>query len=491
MLNSFGKISKDNKPTLIKQVLLITLFSVLIVFFAQSFFNVYRSYAKGEKEIVTKTNEIVGTIQRSLSDAVWELDKDTIENVLSVLVANPNVLRAEFSNNEFKIMKNSIESDSDWITLNFPVTHLDNSKKRIDLGNLKLTLTKDNFHKRLKVSLFYSLIEDLIHFIVVGICIVWLLNKKIIMPMSKIKAMNDRFTKEHLSPFIIENEQTLYRNSLTELERLELDIHRLQQNFLQAFREQKLSEEARYEAEVKLLKEEQNRAMSQRLETIGQITAQVSHDFANLIMIISNKSKLLQKNLTEETHLKDLDIITKTAVKAQSLSKKLLSLTRMQKDEYSLLDPFQLIFEMEDLIKMSIGRNIDFQLTTSEEQYFVLINRSAFENAILNLCVNARDAMPDGGKLSILLKSSIIHDDQFVSISICDSGTGIPAEIRERIFDPFFTTKDVGKGTGLGLAQVLEFVKKSNGILNLDSNENGTCFEINLPKKAIENKIVA
>lgn len=251
---------------------------------------------------------------------------------------------------------------------------------------------------------------------------------------------------------------------------------------------QKKAKEAQLEVELQLEKERQKLLLTQRLDTIGQITAQVAHDFGNLIMIINGKTKMLDNHLTDEADLKQTAAIRKATSRAHSLIQKILSMTRAQVSEPVLLDPFSSLLEIQDLLKISIGCDVCLSIESDVDHKMIFVEPSSYENIMINLCVNARDAMPGGGKILIAFKNIIKNQQSFVAISVKDTGLGIPEDIQDKIFDPFFTTKAVGKGTGLGLSQVHDFVKNVGGSLELTSSNEGTCFTLYLPNKA-EQKI--
>jgi signal transduction histidine kinase len=172
--------------------------------------------------------------------------------------------------------------------------------------------------------------------------------------------------------------------------------------------------------------------------------------------------------------------------RAQELTTKLLRMTRYQDNEKLCFEPFQNLSEIEDLLQTAVGKGIVLKINTEKNTQMIEANPSSFENAIINLCVNARDAMPDGGEIQIDVRLHHRFDNNYIAISVKDTGTGIPKEIQEKIFEPFFTTKESGKGSGLGLAQVQEFLKEIGGWLELDSNEKGTCFTLYFPEKLLE-----
>ena len=471
-----------NSP-LVRQVIFIAFMATCGVFAVFSAFQAYSTYSEGQIEIVKQVNNLERTVENQLESSLWGMDKESVSQILKVVVSNPNISAARIVSSDLPLTEIKAGNTDNWITLDYPLIHFNQSNKQKDLGVLKLTLTKSKFLRDLEINLIYSLMQNFVRFIVISFCIVWLINKKIIDPVRKIQLMTKQFNEDHLSPILGTKMTTNVDSTKSELDSLHNDIHLLQENFKKAFELQKKSEEARFEADMQLEKERQKLMLAQRLETIGQITAQVAHDFANLIMIINGKTKALDNRLTDEADLRHTEAIRKATTKASRLIKKILSMTRLQKAEPVLFDPFQSIIDMQDLLKISIGAEILLNVETDGASGMIHVEPSSFENVIINLCVNARDAMPAGGKIGIEVKNVIKNYQDFVSISVRDTGTGIPEEIQMKIFDPFFTTKGVGKGTGLGLSQVQDFVKNVGGSLELSSCSEGTCFTLYLPNK--------
>ncbi|HZL31914.1 MAG TPA: ATP-binding protein [Pseudolabrys sp.] len=233
---------------------------------------------------------------------------------------------------------------------------------------------------------------------------------------------------------------------------------------------------------------------SQRLEAMGQLTGGVAHDFNNLLMIISGSVQRLRGELTEQKHTRLLDMIATATQRGETLTRQLLTYSRRQMLTPQVIDLSQRLPLVRDLLTRSLGPNIDVTVDAPPGVCAVRVDSNELELAILNLAVNAKDAMPDGGTLSIRAKTVTLkgeageEDDEkltggFVAIRIADTGHGIPADVLSKVFDPFFTTKDIGKGTGLGLSQVYGFAKQSGGMATVSSSEGrGTAITIFLPR---------
>ena len=235
--------------------------------------------------------------------------------------------------------------------------------------------------------------------------------------------------------------------------------------------------------------------MAQKMEAIGRLSGGIAHDFNNLLGVIIGYSALLKRKLTESNALFDHALeIEKAGQRAASLTKQLLAFSRQQVLTPSVLNLNTLATDMEKMLPRLLGEDIEVRLVLDSELGQVKADQSQIEQVIMNLAVNARDAMPVGGKLRILTSNVELDrkyarshpgskTGHFVMLSVTDTGTGMDSETLAHIFEPFFTTKERGKGTGLGLATVYGVVKQSNGYIWVDSKlGEGTSFQVYLPR---------
>lgn len=240
--------------------------------------------------------------------------------------------------------------------------------------------------------------------------------------------------------------------------------------------------------------EEQLR-QSQRLESIGQLTGGVAHDFNNLLTVIIGNAELLVERTAGDPALNELaGTIAGTAQRGAELTQRLLAFARKQALDPRPTDVNRLIAGMDGLLRRALGEHVEIELTRGAGLWLAMVDQGQLENAILNLCLNARDAMPAGGKLTVGTANArldadyaALHGDvvpgQYVMIAISDTGPGIAPELLSRVFDPFFTTKDKAKGTGLGLAMVYGFAKQSGGHVKIYSEAGqGTTVRLYLPR---------
>ncbi|MEA2942625.1 MAG: two-component system, NtrC family, sensor kinase [Bradyrhizobium sp.] len=229
---------------------------------------------------------------------------------------------------------------------------------------------------------------------------------------------------------------------------------------------------------------------SQRLEALGQLTGGVAHDFNNLLMVVEGSAQRLKRRHHDPADLRSLDMIESAVRKGSSLTRQLLSFARRQSLSPKVVDLVDCIGKFREILRQSIPGDIEIDLKIPPRQIPVRIDPDEFEIALLNLTLNARDAMPDGGRITIAVKTTELDENSPASgmagkvavIAFSDTGSGIADDIRDRIFEPFFTTKKVDRGTGLGLSQVYGFVQQSKGAITVASQPGaGTTFELLLP----------
>ena len=245
-----------------------------------------------------------------------------------------------------------------------------------------------------------------------------------------------------------------------------------------------------------LRRSEEQLRQSQKMEAIGQLTGGIAHDFNNNLAVVIGGLSLLQRRLKRgETHDLERLIVgaTEGAQRAATLTQRLLAFSRQQPLSPESIDGNRLIAGMNDLLVRSLGEHIRIETVLAAGLWKTRADVSQLENAVLNLAVNARDAMPDGGRLTIETANAHIDDaysiehgigaGQYVMVAVTDTGVGMAPDVIERAFDPFFTTKAVGKGTGLGLSQVFGFVRQTGGHIKIYSEEKlGTTVKIYLPR---------
>ncbi|MHB1699415.1 MAG: PAS domain S-box protein [Acidobacteriaceae bacterium] len=252
--------------------------------------------------------------------------------------------------------------------------------------------------------------------------------------------------------------------------------------------ERKRSEALLQESEARLVQ-------SQKLESIGHLTGGIAHDFNNLLTVILGNSEMLAEELAENPRLLPLaEMIRVSGQRGAELTNRLLAFARKQALEPKLVCPGQIAQDMLAMLQRTLGENIRVEVFHDADLWPVFIDPGQLESAILNLCINARDSMPQGGHLLIEASNVVLDQSysesnldvlpgEYVMLAVSDTGTGIPPAILERVFDPFFTTKPKGKGTGLGLSMVYGFTKQSGGNVKIYSEEGvGTVVKLYMPR---------
>ena len=233
-----------------------------------------------------------------------------------------------------------------------------------------------------------------------------------------------------------------------------------------------------------------------KMETIGQLTGGIAHDFNNMLAIVIGSLDLAKRRLAKDKRRAEqsIDNALQGAERAAQLTARLLAFSRQQPLAPTAVDANKLVGGMAELLRRTIGESVRFEAVLAGGLWTAFADASQLENALVNLCVNARDAMPDGGHVTIETANTHLDEGyagqhaevapgQYVMLSVTDTGTGMPLDVIERAFDPFYTTKGVGKGTGLGLSQVYGFVKQSGGHVKIYSEPGiGTTIKIYLPR---------
>lgn len=237
---------------------------------------------------------------------------------------------------------------------------------------------------------------------------------------------------------------------------------------------------------------------SQKMESVGQLTGGIAHDFNNMLTVITGTIEILADAVKENPGLAAITkMISDAADRASQLTANLLAFARKQPLRPLEIEVNALVEEVVKLLSPTLGRQIEIRTTLSDQVWLALADPGQLTSALVNLAINARDAMPSGGELLFTTRNVSLDGNEgasgeleagdYVVIEVADSGAGIPAAIRDRIFDPFFSTKQLGTGTGLGLSMVFGFAKQSGGSVVVDSEEGkGACFRIYLPRAPAE-----
>ena len=249
---------------------------------------------------------------------------------------------------------------------------------------------------------------------------------------------------------------------------------------------------------------EEQLIQAQKMESVGQLTGGIAHDFNNMLTVITGTIEILAEAVRNQPHLaRIVTLISEAADRGSELTANLLAFARKQPLQPVEIDVNALVSEVGRLLAPTLGRQIEIRTALDADVWPALVDPGQLSSALVNLAINARDAMPDGGTLTFATSNITLDGrdaaasdtdrvDDYVVVEVTDTGTGIPEAIRDKIFDPFFSTKETGQGTGLGLSMVFGFAKQSGGNIEVDSEEGrGTTFRIYLPKADFEASLLA
>jgi two-component system cell cycle sensor histidine kinase/response regulator CckA len=235
---------------------------------------------------------------------------------------------------------------------------------------------------------------------------------------------------------------------------------------------------------------------NQRLESLGTLAGGIAHDLNNVLAPILMSIALLKLKVTDESGQRLLAMLEMNAERGAQLVRQVLAFGRGAEGDRVMVQPLHIAREIEQIVSDTFPKNVNFELLSERDPWTVTGDPTQLHQVLLNLCVNARDAMPNGGRITLRMENTVLDETyssmnhgskpgSYIVISVTDTGTGIPANIRDRIFEPFFTTKEIGKGTGLGLSTSLGIVQSHGGFINVSSDMGkGSTFKIFLPANA-------
>ena len=247
----------------------------------------------------------------------------------------------------------------------------------------------------------------------------------------------------------------------------------------------------RRESQLALEQAQQQLAQSQKMEALGQLTGGVAHDFNNLLMIVSGHAQSLLRRLSNPKNVRSLEAIRTAASRGEALTRQLLTFSRRQPMNPKTVCPSQIVEAFRDVLASSAPGNVELVIDIPPGVWPIAVDIPEFELSLVNLVVNARDAMPEGGTVTLSASNVGLAGEEtaehlagdFVALTVADTGGGIPPEVMPHVFEPFFTTKSVGKGTGLGMSQAYGFARQSGGAINAASEVGrGTQVTIYLPR---------
>ncbi len=497
--------------------------SVAIVFLVVvlSLYEVY----KVRKSLVNNLTIMSKMVAGQSTAAIVFNDRQNAQEILQTLVASPNIVYAAIlkKNGELFAEYKASRSESSEIDKLFQRYAYEFSFKHLsitvpvylDKEEIGYVYIRSNLNEFYKGLISQILIIVFISFIAMGIIylMITVLERNVATPIVKLAELMSRISKEKdytlRTPVISEDEIGIlskgFNEMLSEIEKRdkELGLYRLNLEDEVQKRTKELEEvnvrlQKEFSERLKM-EEEQMRLQlqliqAQKMELVGQLAGGIAHDFNNMLTAIVGSAELLRLSLDKEDSLKYyVELILKSSEKASNLVQQLLAFGRRQIMNPKPLNINNILKDVEALLSSLIGGNIYLKLSLPKEELIVYVDRVQIEQVLINLVTNAKDAMPEGGTLTIKV-DSVRMDEEFIKmygygavghyalISISDTGVGMDEYTKERIFEPFFTTKSTGKGTGLGLATVYGIIKQHNGYIDVYSEKDkGTTFKIYLP----------
>jgi signal transduction histidine kinase len=457
-------------------------------------FIVWYEAQSSKQEILEKVSEIAATASNPAADAIFYMNDRSGEIILTGLLSHDFIIEAKLYDDRGELFvdaasqyrpKKQQRALYRWtmrqlafpqhysITLNKP-----SAKERISFGRLELTLDSSSYYNNLITTttqlLFFYFLFSLTFSIIIYVSV----HRMITRPLA-------RFSNQIEQSLTVEED---LGQPVTGFDRRNDEIGELAQVYNRLIVGM---------AERKQLEEQLRQA--QKMDAVGQLTGGVAHDFNNVLAVILGNLGLAQSKLEAGSDLaKFLTPAVAATERGATLTHRLLAFARKQTLEVQDIDVGVLLDGMDDMLRRSLGEDIEIEVDKAAALWPCEVDPGQLEQALLNLAINARDAMPEGGRLILETSNTQLDESyaaehvevvpgDYVLLAVSDSGSGMTPEIQEQIFDPFFTTKEVGKGTGLGLSMVFGFVKQSGGHIAVYSEPGeGTTFKLYLPRSGAE-----
>lgn len=412
---------------------------------------------------------------RSGSQDLRTVGNETTKEIISRLVKNPSPLRFDRSTAlEFwaPILSTVAYASEEELTLGLPA-----KESRRTIGFAKIVMDKNSLHKRLRRLLAESVIIG-VAFFLIGCFFAYLVAKRIARPLNRLtEGVHAIGTGVSVEPIQVQTSD---------------EIGRLASAFNDMAASLRTREAEKHQLEAQL-------RHAQKMEAVGTLAGGIAHDFNNILQAIIGYGSLLKmKSRNDKTLEHHVDLILSAAERAARLTRGLLAFSRKQIISPRPCDLNELLKSIHKLLGHVIGEDIEVRVELSESQLMVMMDPSQFDQIVMNLATNARDAMPEGGTFTI--STSAVNLDReffkaysepkpgpYAMVRCQDTGHGMDEKTKGRIFDPFYTTKEVGKGTGLGLSTVYGIVKQHDGYIQVDTSVGaGTTFRIYFPLAHVE-----
>ncbi len=459
-----------------------------------SFIISYQQYKNRISFLKSELDNIVASNKSFIEESLWIFDTRLLKLVMQGFLVNGDIVFAQITDENGKVIVSYGKLDIDHdIIKTIPLYH-QAEEKNIFLGKLTVAASKLSAVREAESSIMITLLQSLLLMSLVSLSIIYIFWNLVSRHLITIQQYTRHITfKEQQQPLVLDRPVNKYTKD-DELATTVDAINFMYRKAIEAYR--KLQEET--SEKIKL---EQQLLQVQKMESIGRLAAGIAHDFNNVLSVIIGYSDLLLATIPADDPIRDkIKRIHESGSQAATLTRQLLAFSRKQVLEKKVVSINSIIQNFLKILGKIVGEDIVITTNLAEESCTVEADPAQIEQVIMNLIVNARDAMPNGGE--IIIETAEVHLDQqyidkhhevkpgkYVLMAISDTGEGMDEDVMSKIFDPFFTTKEYGKGTGLGLATVYGIVKQHEGYIYVYSEKGrGTTFKIYLPasKKALE-----
>ena len=459
-----------------------------------SFIISYQQYKNRVSFLKSELDNIVASNKSFIEESLWIFDTRLLKLVMQGFLVNGDIVFAQITDENGKVIVSYGKLDIDHdIIKTIPLYH-QAEEKNIFLGKLTVAASKLSAVREAESSIMITLLQSLLLMSLVSLSIIYIFWNLVSRHLITIQQYTRHITfKEQQEPLVLDRPVNKYTKD-DELATTVDAVNFMYRKAIEAYR--KLQEET--SEKIKL---EQQLLQVQKMESIGRLAAGIAHDFNNVLSVIIGYSDLLLATIPADDPIRDkIKRIHESGSQAATLTRQLLAFSRKQVLEKKVVSINSIIQNFLKILGKIVGEDIVITTNLSEESCTVEADPGQLEQVIMNLIVNARDAMPNGGE--IIIETAEVHLDQhyvdkhhevkpgkYVLMAISDTGEGMDEDVMSKIFDPFFTTKEYGKGTGLGLATVYGIVKQHEGYIYVYSEKGrGTTFKIYLPasKKAPE-----
>ena len=452
-----------------------------------SFIISYQQYKNRVSFLKSELDNIVGSNESFIEESLWILDTRLLNLVMQGFLVNGDIVFAQITDDNGQTIVSYGTLDSDNVIIKtIPLFHQDEGKN-IFLGKLTVAASKLSAVREAESSIMITLLQSLLLMSIISVSIIYIFWHLVSRHLITIQQYTRRITfKERQEPLVLDRPVNRHTKD-DELASTVDAINFMYSKAIEAYR--KLENET--SEKIKL---EQQLLQVQKIESIGRLAAGVAHDFNNVLSVIIGYSDLLLATITANDPIREkIKRIHESGSQAATLTRQLLAFSRKQVLEKKVISINTIIRNFLKILGKMVGEDIVITTYLSEENCTVEADPGQIEQVIMNLIVNARDAMPNGGE--IIIETAEVQLDQhyvnkrnevkpgpYVLMAFSDTGEGMDEKVLSKIFDPFFTTKEHGKGTGLGLATVYGIVKQHDGYIYAYSEKGrGTTFKIYLP----------